>query len=179
MPKGNPYSEEERRARGAASAARYRSRNPEKHRAAVAAWVATHSEHIVEYRLAYNAAHRGKSTVWQRENPDKKRAYAKKWLSVEANRAKYREIKSVTEQRRRVRIKGGETEKIQRLEIFERDGWTCGICGEPIDPTIAYPSPLSKSIDHIIPVSKGGSHTRANVQAAHLACNSRKRDRLT
>jgi 5-methylcytosine-specific restriction endonuclease McrA len=39
------------------------------------------------------------------------------------------------------------------------------------------PSPWSVSLDHIVPVSKGGTHTRDNVQAAHLRCNQAKGDR--
>lgn len=34
--------------------------------------------------------------------------------------------------------------------------------------------PLSASIDHIVPIAKGGSHTRENVQIAHLFCNIEK-----
>jgi hypothetical protein len=34
--------------------------------------------------------------------------------------------------------------------------------------------PLSASIDHIVPVAAGGTHTRANVQIAHLFCNQHK-----
>lgn len=63
-------------------------------------------------------------------------------------------------------------------EVFERDGWVCGICAEPVDPTVAYPGRLSASLDHIVPLSKGGSHTRANAQCAHLGCNSKKGNRV-
>lgn len=66
---------------------------------------------------------------------------------------------------------GAETEKFIEREIFERDGWMCGICGKPINGTLKQPSRQRVSLDHIVPVSKGGSHTRSNVQAAHLSCN--------
>lgn len=28
----------------------------------------------------------------------------------------------------------------------------CGICGLPVDMSLKYPDPMSKSIDHIIPI---------------------------
>jgi 5-methylcytosine-specific restriction endonuclease McrA len=33
------------------------------------------------------------------------------------------------------------------------------------------------SIDHVLPVSKGGTHTWNNVRLAHRGCNMAKRDR--
>jgi hypothetical protein len=63
---------------------------------------------------------------------------------------------------------------INENDVYEKYNWTCAICGEKIDPDIKWPSPQSKSIDHIIPVSKGGSHTFNNLQLAHLGCNSTK-----
>jgi len=61
-----------------------------------------------------------------------------------------------------------------RREVFERDGWRCGLCGEPIDKGIAWPDPMSASLDHVVPISRGGKHSRANAQAAHLTCNVHK-----
>jgi len=35
------------------------------------------------------------------------------------------------------------------------------------------------SIDHVLPVSKGGTHTWDNVQLAHRVCNAKKNDNIT
>ena len=69
-------------------------------------------------------------------------------------------------------------ERLAPIEIFERDGWTCGLCGDAIDPWRRWPDALSASLDHILPVSLGGAHERSNVQAAHLSCNARKGARV-
>jgi len=53
----------------------------------------------------------------------------------------------------------------------------CGICGKPVDFSYKAPHPLSPSVDHIIPVSKGGHPTDiSNLQLAHRCCNRAKGD---
>jgi len=37
---------------------------------------------------------------------------------------------------------------------------------------------LAASLDHRIPISRGGEHSRANAQTSHLGCNVRKGARL-
>lgn len=59
--------------------------------------------------------------------------------------------------------------------ILDRDRWICGICGKKIKRQLKHPSPLSASIDHIIPLARGGSHIPDNLQASHLRCNITKR----
>lgn len=55
----------------------------------------------------------------------------------------------------------------------------CAICGKPIDLSLKFPHPLSSSIDHVIPVSKGGHPSDiANLQHAHLQCNRLKAAKL-
>lgn len=49
-------------------------------------------------------------------------------------------------------------EPIRPRDIFERDGWQCKLCEEPIDRAAAYPAPLSPTLDHIVPLAKGGAH---------------------
>jgi len=79
---------------------------------------------------------------------------------------------------RRARMRAAFVEAFDRAEVFERDGWICGICTEPVNPDTAWPHPMSASLDHIMPISRGGKHSRANAQTAHLTCNVRKSDAL-
>ena len=53
------------------------------------------------------------------------------------------------------------------------------ICGKPVDFQKKYPHPMSPSIDHIIPVAKGGHPSDPdNLQLAHWTCNRQKSDKL-
>ncbi|WP_369529681.1 HNH endonuclease [Bradyrhizobium elkanii] len=54
----------------------------------------------------------------------------------------------------------------------------CQICGDEIDRDLVFPHPRSVSLDHIIPISRGGVHRRDNTQCAHLGCNSSKGNKL-
>jgi 5-methylcytosine-specific restriction endonuclease McrA len=54
----------------------------------------------------------------------------------------------------------------------------CGICGLAIPKRLKHPHSFSASIDHTVPLARGGTHALSNLQLAHLGCNSRKRDRL-
>ena len=73
---------------------------------------------------------------------------------------------------RRSRI--GDAHRLESEAIFERDGWLCQICGEEVDRDLTWPHPRSVSLDHIVALARGGTHTEDNVQCAHLGCNSRK-----
>jgi len=81
-------------------------------------------------------------------------------------------------QRRRALKLGLDAERIDNAVIFDRDKWCCGICSKRVDSALAWPDPMSASLDHILPLSKGGSHVPANVQLAHLGCNVRKGNRI-
>lgn len=78
---------------------------------------------------------------------------------------------------RRARKLRAQVEDFHKGEIFERDGWVCGICAEPIERGLAWPDPRSVSLDHIVPLSRGGAHSRSNSQASHLFCNMSKHNR--
>lgn len=95
-----------------------------------------------------------------------------------ARQARYRknhpEKHCEVQQRRIARKLGNGWEKYDRLAVYERDGGICCLCDEHVDITIRWPDPLSFSIDHIIPVSKGGADMLNNVQTAHLCCNISK-----
>lgn len=79
---------------------------------------------------------------------------------------------------RRALMNGVESEYFSSVEIYERDGWRCGLCRRKIRRDLQHPHPMSASLDHVIPLVHGGPHTRANVQAAHLRCNMIKKDKI-
>ncbi|WP_435861957.1 HNH endonuclease [Streptomyces sparsogenes] len=86
--------------------------------------------------------------------------------------AKYR-----AERRQRERDQADPSEVFRAADVYERDEWTCWLCSEPINREASWPEPDSASVDHVVPLSKGGGHTLANVRAAHLRCNLVKGDR--
>lgn len=73
------------------------------------------------------------------------------------------------------------TEKFTHEEIFERDGWICQICYEPVpqDLTNQY-DPMYPNLDHIValkanvPLEENPGHVRANVRLTHRICNIQK-----
>ena len=89
---------------------------------------------------------------------------------------------STSDHRHRARKYGTEYERgITLKKVFERDNGVCKLCGGICDYNDKKGHSLGKSyptLDHIIPLSRGGSHTWENVQLAHHYCNSFKRDRL-
>ena len=80
--------------------------------------------------------------------------------------------------RRRALVEQARTdETFTPIDVHDRDDWTCRLCLLPIDPEIAWPDSMSPSVDHIVPLSRGGAHAMSNVQSAHLGCNSSKGDK--
>lgn len=59
-----------------------------------------------------------------------------------------------------------------RREIYERDAWECGLCGDPVDEgLVGSRDPWRPSLDHIVPRSHGGPDSPDNLRLAHLWCN--------
>jgi len=66
----------------------------------------------------------------------------------------------------------------QRARILLRNGYTCQICGSgagdphPLDPA----KKLRLHIDHIVPVSQGGTDDDSNLRVLCSACNEGRKD---
>lgn len=75
---------------------------------------------------------------------------------------------------RRVRLEQATVERFDPHDIYERDGWICALCTEPVDPDVAWPDLMCASLDHIIPLVANGEHSMGNTQLAHWICNVRK-----
>lgn len=60
-----------------------------------------------------------------------------------------------------------------RKVLIAKYGGRCSLCGDPVelgDET----SPRYATIDHIVPLSKGGDDSIANLALACLSCNQKK-----
>ena len=66
----------------------------------------------------------------------------------------------------------------QRAKILLRNGYTCQVCGagagdpNPLDPT----KTLRLHVDHVVPVSKGGTDDDSNLRVLCSACNEGRKD---
>lgn len=89
----------------------------------------------------------------------------KRWR--EKNKSKVANVHTDHQRRRRAQKRGVYAEKgITLKALILRDEGICGICKETV-----YDNP---TMDHIIPLIKGGTHTWDNVQLAHFYCNASK-----
>jgi hypothetical protein len=88
---------------------------------------------------------------------------------------RYSDAEKSCKERRKRRIKENGREHIVKTKVFERDKWTCHICGcktpKSKRGTMSMNSP---ELDHIIPIAVGGSHTYSNVACACKRCNIKK-----
>ena len=95
------------------------------------------------------------------------------------NKNKYKEVS------RRIKIKGALVDSdISVLKLFKRDSGICYLCGGlcDVDDKIEKDGTIIcgdmyPSIDHVIPLARGGKHSWENVKLAHRICNTLKADK--
>ena len=156
--KGRAYdtarrADPKQRAKEAAAAKERLANDPERHREIT---LRSYTKHAEERRAAARAA--------RASNPERVREYNQRWR--EANPEKAQAHAAL----RRARVKGSpEAVLIDRSVIYKRDGGRCHICGLRVSGARFH-------IDHLVPLSHGGSHTPENVALAHPKCNLRRHD---
>lgn len=67
---------------------------------------------------------------------------------------------------------------IKHLVVFERDEWICHLCNTLIDRHRRGDDWMRATLDHVVPLSRGGTHTYENTAAAHWICNMEKGNSL-
>lgn len=76
----------------------------------------------------------------------------------------------------RARKKGVVIEPISRMYVYKRDAFMCYVCGIKVVLSKTY-RPDQATLDHVIPLSKGGPHTYANLKTCCHSCNAAKSDK--
>lgn len=76
---------------------------------------------------------------------------------------------------RRHRKRGIAAERVNPIEVFERDGWRCHLCHKRTPQRYrGTMKPRAPELDHIISLADGGAHSRSNTACACRECNGRK-----
>lgn len=132
----------------------------------------------------------------ERIRQERERKAQERWhdcpvCGTRTNRPKYcskecanRTANARKEASRRIKIETNMVDKdITLSALFNRDGGVCHICGDQCrwdDYTTVNGQKIAgdwyPSIDHVVPISKGGQHSWKNVKLAHRLCNTIKRD---
>lgn len=81
-------------------------------------------------------------------------------------------------QRVRSDLTGAAYRRARTIGIAQSGG-ACLLCGDPIDLTLPGTHRDGPTLEHVIPVSRGGDPFHpANLSASHLRCNSARGNRL-
>jgi 5-methylcytosine-specific restriction endonuclease McrA len=113
---------------------------------------------------------------WSRDNPERRREAARRWH--QENIAKVRDYVIVSETRRRLQPGAAFDKTVTPAAVLDRLGHACHWCDiQTIKRDgVRFNHPHYPTIDHLVPLSKGGAHTWANVVVACRGCNHEKLD---
>ncbi len=132
---------------------KWRTENREHYKQYMADWHSKNAEQIHERHRAWREANPTWHSEWKKAHPDRVNLWS-------------------TNRRAKARAQGYE--KYDRAAIYQRDSGCCRLCSKPIDLLLPSSSKFGFTIDHIIPISRGGGDVVDNVQSAHRDCNLRK-----
>jgi hypothetical protein len=135
--------------------AEYREAHREKYRAYAEERYASYPEYKAAWYVANREKQRGYAATYRDANPEKVRAMGAKYRAVKCS-ATIGDPQAITAIYRRAR----ENKRVH-----------CYLCGELI--------PMGqRHVDHIMPLSKGGSHTASNLAIACAHCNMSKNAKM-
>ena len=146
-----------------------------------------HGEHpCEECKTAYNQRSKDyyeghpekahlRNSKWRIENPEKFKESSKKWRDSNPEK-----IASKNRHQRAVKAKA-ISERYTSSQVLALYGIACHICNEDVDlnaPKSARGGEgweLGLQLDHVVPLSKGGSDVIENIRPSHAKCNLVKR----
>lgn len=122
---------------------------------------------------------------YRRTHKKEERARMRRWVNTprgrEAARAASRRYyeskpevaKALAAQRAKAYEEGSATPEMIERKWLDSDR-TCCICGDLIDEGMSGHDPLGFTIEHDLPISRGGKHDIDNIFFSHKRCNSSK-----
>ena len=162
---------------------RYRAEHRAERNAYDAKYYADHRDKCIDYGVQYYAEHkdqkRAYDILYQAAHKDVKRAHNAKYQAehedeLRVYRAAYRQTdtgraaKAASGHNRRVSLAGAPLTAAAILEVKAEHGGICPYCNRQI---------AGGHIDHVVPVSKGGTNDRENLVWACAPCNMQKHDK--
>lgn len=133
-------------------------------------------ESINEYMAEYNKKNKEKISEYKKQYYIKNKYWLAKDNRKRAQTPEGKLSKKNSESRRRQRInktpKEDQPTISQWKNILKSQNYRCALCGCKFDEDTI------PTMDHIVPLSRGGEHTSANIHALCASCNSGKRDRI-
>lgn len=140
--------------------------DPERKKAKTTAWYRANKEKADSAAAAWrkaNAARRSATNAaLYAANPERKKAVMSAW--VKANPEKVRVIQH--NRRARKCAIGGKLSPSLPMRLFALQKGKCACCGQPLGESF--------HLDHIMPISLGGTNTDDNIQLLRQRCNNQK-----
>jgi len=79
--------------------------------------------------------------------------------------------------RYKARKRAATVERVDYKRIIREHGMVCHICSDPITEKRGT-SPGALAFDHVMPLSRGGAHSEANIRPSHFFCNGSKHAKI-
>ncbi len=137
----------------------YQKKHHEQSKRRVRIWLMNNPERA---RLS----HKRRAARYRKNHPERCAASEKRWR--ELNPERWRELHRIASLKHWRKFRTTSIHDLteqQWISIQMIFGYRCAYCGK---------KPKKLTQDHVIPVSRGGSHTISNVVPACASCNSRK-----
>lgn len=159
--------------------------NKEKKLAQNKAWRDKNPEYQAEYHARTRESRKeqrsAESRRYNEKNKEKLRQYHADYYQknkerYKENNAKWRlenpEAIASASAKRRAAMRANFVESVDYVKVREQSS-SCYLCGEVFSEEEKFCGKLTH-VDHIIPISKGGSHSYQNVALTHAVCNLKK-----
>jgi len=152
--------------RAKASSATYRTKNPEKVKASNVAHYVANKEKIKASSAAWVKSNKERAkaskAAWREANPERVKAFGMRYEAINPDAHRVRS----SNRRALKRAAGGKLSKGLAARLFVLQKGICPCCFEPLGEDY--------HLDHIVPLSLGGSNTDDNIQLMRARCNLRK-----